>query len=232
VNRGNTTLRELRAARPVPAEPATPTPQAEGVERFIQLAWHCGYGDTPAEISVCDLADADLWVCVVVGGAWLKPSDPDGAHAFADAAAHEYTDRVRRFRDAAATALDWLETLPRGPRSYLAARLQCPKHKQLANLYLLPKDSAPVRHSGGLRLLIVPTRRGKIARIGAEGTAGTRWARAAAAWWYISDDDVWELGCKCCPRPDGGVRAGDFLSPERPHRGYGIVLACDDISLI
>ncbi len=217
------TLDELRAARLAWREPAGPTPLAEALERFVRLAWRCGYGDTPAEISVSDLGEADLWVCVVVGGTSLKASDPDSAHAFADAAAREYTDRLRRFRGAAGSALDWLENLPLGPRSYLVARLQCPKGKQLANLYCLPKDSAPVRDSGGLRLLIAPTRRGKIVGIGAAGTAGTRWARAARAWWYISDDDVWELGCKCCPRPDGGVRAGDFLSDD-PHPGYSTVL--------
>jgi hypothetical protein len=223
VTRPKMTLDDLRAARPAWQEPASPTQLAEGVERFIQLAWRCGYGDTPAEISVSELDEADLWMCVVVGGASLKPSDPAGAQLFADAAAREYADRVGRFRDAAATALDWLENLPRGPRSYLVARLQGPNRKQLANLYCLPKDSAPVRDSGGLRLLIAPTRRGKIARIGADGTAGTRWAHAARAWWYISDDDVWDLRCKCCPRPDDGVRAHDFLS-ENTGRGYSVVL--------
>lgn len=217
------TLAQLRAARPMWQEPARPTPQAEAVELFVQLAWRCGYGDTPAEISISDLGEADLWVCAVVGGTHLKPSDPDGAHAFADAAAREHIDRVRRFRDAAATALDWLENLPRGSRSYLVARLQCPQGKRLANLYYLPKNSAPVRDSGGLRILIEPTRRGKIARIGADGVARTRWARAAPAWWYISDDDVWDLRCKCCPRPDDGVRAGDFLSGD-PRSGYSVVL--------
>jgi hypothetical protein len=73
-------------------------------------------------------------------------------------------------------------------------------------------------------MLIEPTRRGKIASIGADGVARTRWARASRAWWYITDDDVWDLGCKCCPHPDGGVRAGDFFSGDAG-RGYSIVLA-------
>lgn len=217
------TLDDLRAVRPAWQELASPTQLAEAFERFVQLGWRCGYGDTPAEINVSELEEADLWICVVVGGTSLKSSDPDGAHLFADAAAREYTDRLRRFRDAATSALDWLEKLPRGPRSYLVARLQCPKGKRLAEMYCLPIDSAPVRDSGGLRLLIAPTNRGKIASIGVDGTAGTQWAHAARAWWYISDDDVWDLRCRCCPRPDDGVRAHDFLS-EDTERGYSVVL--------
>ncbi len=190
------TLDELRAARPVWHQAAAPIAQAEAVERFVQLALRCGYGDTQAEMSISDLREADLSLCVVVGGTWLKSSDPGGAHIFADAAALEYTDRLRRFREAAVSALGWLEKLPRGARSCLVARLQCPKHKLLANLYCLPKDSAPVHDSGGFRLLIAPARRGKIASIGADGIARTRWARAAPAWWYITDDDIWELHCR------------------------------------
>lgn len=216
------TLDELRAARPPWLEPGAATPLAEAVKHFVQMAWRCGYGDAPAEIGISELGEADLWVCVVVGGTQLKSSDPDGTHAFAEAAAREYTDRVLRFRDAAPSALEWLENLPRGSRSHLVGRLQCPKGKLLANLYCLPKDSEPVRDSGGLRLLIAPTRRGKISSIGSNGKAGTRWARAARAWWYVSDDDVWELRCKCCPRPDGGVRAGDFFGAAR--NDYTVVL--------
>ncbi len=222
MSRPKMTMAELLAARPVWREPGKPLPLSKAVERFVQLAWRCGYGDEPAEMTTSDLSEADLWVCVVIGGTQLKPSDPDGSHAFAKAAAGEYTERVRRFRDAAVAALDWLEKLPRGPGSYLVACLRCPGGKRLANMYCLPKDSAPVRDSGGLRLLIAPTKRGKISSIGPDGRAGTRWARAAHAWWYVSDDDVWELRCRCCPRPDGGVRAGDFFSVTRSN--YSVVL--------
>jgi hypothetical protein len=217
------TLDELRAARPAWQEPGSPTPLADAVKHFVRLAWRCGYGDTSAEMSISDLEEADLWICVVVGGTRLTSSDPDGAHAFAEAVAHEYTDQVRRFRDAATSALDWLNSLPRGPRCCLVACLRCPQDKLLANLYLLPKDSAPVDDSGGLRLLIEPKYRGKIASIGPDGTAGTQWARAARAWWYISDDDVWDLACRCCRLPKGGVRAGDFMSKDAD-RGYRAVL--------
>ncbi|GAB4621093.1 hypothetical protein MAHJHV61_09800 [Mycobacterium avium subsp. hominissuis] len=217
------TLDELRAARPVWLDPGDPISIPDAVERFVQLAWRCGYGETPAVTAISELSEVDLSLCVVVGGTWLKSADPDGAHAFADAAAREHLHRVRRFRDAAAAALTWLEKLPRGSRYYLVARLQCPKGKQLANLYCLPKDSPPVHDSGGLRLLIAPTRRGQVTSLGVDGTVGTRWARAAHAWWYISDDDLWDLRCRCCPRPDGGVRARDFLSNDTRH-GYNAVL--------
>lgn len=216
------TLDELRATRPVWLEPGSPIPIRDAVERFVQLAWRCGYGATPAEISVSDLEENDIWMCVVVGGTQLSPSDPDGAHAFSAAVADEHIDRVRRFRDAATLALKWLDDLPRGPRSYLVRRLQCPKGKLLANLYCLPKDSEPVVDSGGLRLLIAPTGRGEIASIGPDGTAGTLWARAARAWWYVSDDDGWDLHCRCCRLPEDGIRARDFLTKDA-ERGYRAV---------
>ena len=214
------TLAELRALRPVWRDGSTLTPD-EVIRRFVQLAWRCGYGEAPAEMALADLDGAELGMCGVAG-VWLKPSDPDGVQAFANDAAREYRSRVGRYQDAAPSALDWLVNLPRGPRSYLVAHLRCPKGKLLAQLYCLPEDSAPVRDSGGHRLLIEPTNRGQLTQIGVKSNAAT--PDTGTAWWYISDDDVWDLRCKCCPRPDGGVRARDFLIHGTDDRGHRLVL--------
>jgi hypothetical protein len=124
-----------------------------------------------------------------------------------------------RFRSAPA-ALQWLDAHPDAARVALVARLYCPKRKRLAELYCLPEDCPPVRDSGGYRLLIVPTSRGRLSALGGMAT-NTR--KPGAAWWYIDDRDVWDLRCKCCPHPDGGIRAADFLSDDPP-TGYSTVL--------
>ena len=134
-----------------------------------------------------------------------------------NARAHEVL--AGRFRSAPA-ALQWLHNHPAAARAALAARLYCPKRKRLAELYCLPEDCPSVADSGGYRLLIVPTSRG---RLTGPGGNVNNIRKPGEAWWYVSDDDVWELRCKCCPHPDGGIRAADFLS-DNPATGYSTVL--------
>jgi hypothetical protein len=137
------------------------------------------------------------------------------------AAAHRrFIKQLRARFESAPAALRWLLDHPDAARAALVARLYCPKRKRLAELYCLPKDGPPVRHPDGLRLLIVPTSRGRLSALGgmANNTRGP-----GVAWWYISDDDVWDLRCKCCPHPDGGIRAAEFLSDDPP-TGYSTVL--------
>jgi hypothetical protein len=218
-------LDELRGLRPAWREGQSLT-RDELLKRFVELAWRCGYNEAPAELTLDEIDSPELGMCAMVG-VWLEdaPDTPEtrAAAAFANDGARVYMDQVGRFRYAATAALEWLKRHEQIAKTYLVARLQCPKGKALARMYCLPKNSAPVRDSGGLRLLIEPNSRGNVTSLGPNGTAGTRWARDAGAWWYISDDDVWELRCKCCPRPDGGVRAGDFLG-EDAGRGYTAVL--------
>ena len=120
-------------------------------------------------------------------------------------------------------ALDWLQRSQRVASEYVVARLACPRGKLLARIYLLPKDCEPVVNastSGPFRLLVVPTNRGKVAALVGDPKISRDHGEA---WWWMSLDDLWDLRCKCCPRPDGGVRARDFLDDE-PRRGYRAVL--------
>jgi hypothetical protein len=173
------TLDELRALRPAWCEGPTLTPD-EVMDRFVQLAWRCGYGEAPAEMSLEDLDNAELGMCGVTGS-WLKPSDPDGARAFANDAAREYLSQVGRYQDAAPRALEWLRQNSDVEKTYLVARLLCPKDKLLARMYCPPEYIVPVRDSG-LRLLIAhgvvhrhrrlhATRRGDRRRAVARGAA-------------------------------------------------------------
>ena len=207
------TLDELRALRPRWQQPGPPTPIEDVVERFCQF---CLRGANPA-----DLTDEDL---MAIFGAVLvldQPSVPDAAKDFAEAVAREYADRVKRHQGAAAAALNWIEQSERITQSHLVAWLRCPQRELMATMYYLPKNIEPGRDSGGLRLLIKPTKRGGLSRIGVRPNAAI--PARAVAWWYVSDDDVWDLGCKKCLRPVGGIRAGDFLGEGG--RGYSVVLA-------
>jgi hypothetical protein len=225
VTRTKMTLEELRALRQI-WRGSESLNRDDVLRRFVELSWRCGYGDAPAEMTLDEIKSTDLGMCGAVG-VWLDdaPDTPEvrALTAFANDAARTYLNQVGRFRTAATAALEWLKQNDRIAKTYLVARLSCPRGKILARTYCLPEDIVPVRDSGGHRLLIEPNSRGNVTSLGPKGTAGTRWARRAGAWWYISDDDVWELRCKCCPRPDGGVRAGDFLGVGA-QRGYTAVL--------
>ncbi|MGH3968274.1 MAG: hypothetical protein ACRDTV_09235 [Mycobacterium sp.] len=206
------TLDDLRALRPVWAQ-GERTEIAEAVRRFCAAGVH---GVKPADLPTADLMK-------LLGGAALaRPPAPPEAQAFADAVCREYAARIARSQSSAPAALAWLGRNERVGATYLVAHLRCPKGKLLAGMYCLPKDIAPVHDSDGFRLLIVPSARGQLAAI-AGNPRSTR--PAGSAWWYISDDDVWELRCKCCPHPDGGVQARDFLAGEtRTRPGYTAVL--------
>jgi hypothetical protein len=131
-----------------------------------------------------------------------------------------FLDKVDNHFGSAAQALEWLRRTEGVTNEYRVARLFCPNGKKLGELYCLPKGSPPVVNAGGHRILVVPTSRGRLAAVG--GDEGND-RDPGEAWWYLSDDDVWDLRCRCCPRPDGGVRAGDFLG-EHPARGFTVVL--------
>lgn len=206
------TLAELRALRPAWREPALLDP-AGAVDQFAETLRR---GVNLAELTDTDLAT--LFAAAVLVGS----SAPAEAAAFAEDVAHEYVARDGRYRASAPTALAWLRRNDRVAATYLVGRLFCANGKRLADLYCLPEDAAPVSDSGGYRLLIVPTRRGRLAEVGVRPSAAT--PDRGAAWWYISDDDVWDLGCKCCRRPEGGVRAADFLDDDQ-HSVYSVVLA-------
>ena len=130
-------------------------------------------------------------------------------------------DFMERHYTSPRDAQGWLQRNSKIARTYLVAKLLCPKGKRLADLYCLPKDAQPVADSRlGLRLLVVPSNRGRLGALNGD-PKNTR--VSGAAWWCLSLDDVWELQCKCCPRPDGGVRARDFLDDDA-HHSYSIVL--------
>jgi hypothetical protein len=172
---------------------------------------------SPADLSTYELLE-------VVGGAILA-SDPDDvdpdAVAFAHAVLREYGSRIARVQESGPAALAWLQRNDQVARSYLVARLRCPRNTVLAQLYCLPKEIAPVNDSDGLRLLIVPNGKGRLSRLTGKPEGQQR--SPGVAWWYVTDDDVWDLGCRCCRIPKGGVRARDFLS-EDADRGYSVVL--------
>ena len=212
------TLDELRAARPVPHN-LRGEYDFNAVSAYMEWFAYFGVrGVNPAELSDDELMTI-LPVVALVGDS----DDPEHKPmvAFAEAVAHEFDSRMRRRRDAAPAALAWLNRNDKANKTYLVAWVYCPKEKQLARIYYLPKDIGPAQDSGGHRVLIVPNKRG---RLSALGGSGKRTRKPGVAWWYMSDDDVWDLGCKCCRRPAGGVRAGDLLSDD-PHPGYHIVLA-------
>jgi hypothetical protein len=148
--------------------------------------------------------------------------DDDEATAAADLA--RIRETLAGYARSAPAALQWLRSHPDAARSALVARLYCPKRKRIAELYCLPEDLPgdfpPVRHPNGYRLLIVPTNRGRLSALAGMAN-NTR--KPGAAWWYITDDDVWDLRCKCCPHTDSGIRAADFLSGDPP-TGYSTVL--------
>jgi hypothetical protein len=205
------TLDELRTLRPVWYQPESIRLE-DTVNRFAYMGVH---GVNPADLPTSELM-------AVLGGAFLvAPSDPDDMVAFANAVAREYSSRVKRSQASAPAALAWLERNSDIMKAYLVARLFCPRGKRLAQMYCLPKDAALVRDSDGCRLLIKPTGRGRLA---AMAGSSKRTRSTGVAWWYMSDDDVWDLRCKCCPRPDGGVRARDFLIVDGG-RGYSVVLS-------
>ncbi len=215
------TLAQLRAARPSRAAQATMGDEydLDAVSAYMERFAYFGVrGTNPAELS-----DDELMTIFPVVALVGDSDDPEHRPlvAFADAVAHEFDSRMRRHQAAAPAALAWLNRNDKAAKTYLVAWLYCPNEKQLARMYCLPKDIPPVHDSGGHRLLIVPNRRG---RLSALGGSMKRTRKPGVAWWYMSDDDVWDLGCKCCRRPDGGVRARDFLSDD-PRPGYRTVLA-------
>ena len=170
--------------------------------RALRPVWH---PVEPVVVTISEATDSD---------------DSDEAADLAAANIMAIADGLRHRRASAAAALHWLHQTDTVARAYLVARLYCPNGKRLADLYCLPENCLPVRDSGGHRLLVVPTSRGRLTALAGDAN-NTR--KSGAPWWYISDDDVWDLRCKCCPHPDGGIRAADFLSDDPP-TGYSTVL--------
>jgi hypothetical protein len=204
------TLDELRALIPTELKPKRITAE-EAIEQFC---WHGLNRTDPASLS-----DDVLMTLLMGSAAGLDPDEdsPELAEitAYANAVAREVSARV----DSPKTALAWLQRNERVAKAYLALRLFCPKGKRLGELYCLPED-AEYPGKAGFRLLVVPSRRGRVTALVGDPKKSRR---PGVAWWYMSDDDVWDFRCRCCPRPDGGVRAGDFLGVDK-RRGYTAVL--------
>lgn len=201
------TIDEVRALVPSVLEPTSITAN-EATEAFC---WHGAHRSEPSSLS------DDLLMTLLMGSIGVANQSECLPYivAYADAVAHEIAARI----DSPKAALAWLLRNEQVARTYLVARLFCPKGKKLADLYCLPK-SAVYQGKSIFRLLVVPTSRGRvIALVGDEKKS----RKPGIAWWYMSNEDVWDLRCKCCPRPDGGVRAGDFLEQGRDH-GYTAVL--------
>jgi hypothetical protein len=126
----------------------------DAIDVYIERFAHFGArGVNPAELSDDQLMTI-LPVVALVGDS----DDPEHKPrvAFAEAVAHEVDSRIRRHQAAAPAALAWLNRNDQVGKTYLVARLYCPKGKQLARMYCLPKDVGPTQDSGGHRLLIVP----------------------------------------------------------------------------
>lgn len=204
------TLERLRSLRPTPLRGTEHMTESESVALFCQ----CG----AQERDPSALSDADLQR-IVHAALIAGMKTPDEQHEIA-VYARRVLDEYSRRVDSAANALAWLRRNESVARTYLAAKLLCPKGKRLADLFCLP-ESAHYAGKSANRLLIVPNNRGQVRALAGDSrisrTPGT-------CWWYVSDEDRWDLRCKCCPRPDSGVLAADFFAPQGSLSGYTAVL--------
>jgi hypothetical protein len=204
------TLDQLQALRP---------PTLHGTERMTEsesFALFCEYGVQGRDPS--NLSDGELQR-ITYAALMAGMKTPDEKHEIAAYARRVLDEHFHR-AGSAGNALKWLQRNEKVERTYLVAKLLCPKGKRLADLFCLP-ESADYAGKSTNRLLVVPTGRGKASALAGDARASRK---QGACWWYVSDEDRWDLRCKCCPRPDAGVLAADFFAPRGTLSGYRAVL--------